>query len=114
MLNDKMVEVLDIINILVIFLSYFGAIIIFYGGIRAAVKVLAIEILSRGNDYSNIRRDFTYKIVLGLEFFIVADLIKSVLEPTFDQLITLAIIVAIRTVVGYSLTHEIKELENRD
>jgi len=107
-----MVQFSDIINIVVLILSYFGAIVIFYGGIRAAVNVIAIEILKRENEYNDIRRDFTSKILIGLEFFIAADLIKSVLEPTFDQLIILAIIVAIRTVVGYSLTHEVKELEN--
>jgi len=109
-----MVQFSDVITLVVLILSYFGAIIIFYGGIRAVVNVIEIEILRRKNDYNDIRRDFTSKILIGLEFFIAADLIKSVLEPTFDQLITLAIIVAIRTVVGYSLTHEIKELENKD
>lgn len=106
-----MIQLIDIINIVVLILSYFGAIVIFYGGIRAAVNIIAAEVLRRKNDYNDIRRDFTSKILIGLEFFIAADLIKSVLEPTFDQLIILAIIVAIRTVVGYSLTHEIKELE---
>ncbi|MGZ7048753.1 MAG: DUF1622 domain-containing protein [Methanobacterium sp.] len=106
-----MVEYPFIILIIVDFLSYFGAIVIFYGGLRAVVGVLKIEILRREKSYNDIRLDFTSKIVLGLEFFIAADLIKSILEPTFDQLIVLAIIVAIRTVVGYSLTHEIKELE---
>jgi len=107
-----MVQFTDVINLVVLILSYFGAIVIFYGGIRAVVSVIEIEILRRKNDYNDIRRDFTSKILIGLEFFIAADLIKSVLEPTFDQLIILAIIVAIRTVVGYSLTHEIKELES--
>lgn len=108
-----MVEYSNIILIIVDFLSYFGALIILYGGIRAIVAVLTIEILKREKSYNDIRLDFTSKIVLGLEFFIAADLIKSILEPTFDQLIVLAIIVAIRTVVGYSLTHEISELEKK-
>jgi uncharacterized membrane protein len=106
-----MVEFSFIILVIVDFLSYFGALIIFYGGIRAVANVLNIEILRKDKSYNDIRLDFTSKIVLGLEFFIAADLIKSILEPTFDQLIVLAIIVAIRTVVGYSLTHEIRELE---
>ncbi len=108
-----MVEYSNIILIIVNFLSYFGALIILYGGIRAIIAVLKIEILKREKSYNDIRLDFTSKIVLGLEFFIAADLIKSILEPTFDQLIVLAIIVAIRTVVGYSLTREIRELEKK-
>ena len=106
-----MVEYSLVILIIVDFLSYFGALIIFYGGLRAVAGVLTIEVLKREKNYNDIRLDFTSKIVLGLEFFIAADLIKSILEPTFSQLIVLAIIVAIRTVVGYSLSHEIRELE---
>ena len=82
-----MVEYSNIILIIVNFLSYFGALIILYGGIRAIIAVLKIEILKREKSYNDIRLDFTSKIVLGLEFFIAADLIKSILEPTFNQLI---------------------------
>lgn len=92
-------------------LSYFGAIVIFYGGIRAVIGVISLEILKKGISYNDIRLDFTPKILIGLEFFIAADLIKTILEPNFNQVIILAIIVAIRTVVGFSLNREIKELE---
>jgi uncharacterized membrane protein len=91
-------------------LALFGAILVFYGGLRAAIKVLSKEILRRSYEYNDIRLDFTNKIVLGLEFFIAADLIKSILEPTLNDVIVLAVIVAIRTVVGYSLNSELKEL----
>lgn len=93
-------------------LAIFGAILVFYGGIRAAIKVLSKEILQRSYNYNDIRLDFTNKIVLGLEFFIAADLIKSVLQPTLNDVIVLAVIVAIRTVVGYSLNAELKELSH--
>ena len=91
-------------------LALFGAILVFYGGLRAAIKVLSKELLRRSYEYNDIRLDFTNKIVLGLEFFIAADLIKSILQPTLNDVIVLAVIVAIRTVVGYSLNTELKEL----
>jgi len=93
-------------------LSYFGAIVIFYGGIRAAIGVLSIEILKRKTSYNYVRMDFTPKILIGLEFFIAGDLIKSILEPNLNQVIILAVIVAIRTIVGFSLGREIRELED--
>ena len=95
-------------------LSYFGAIVIFYGGIRAAIGVLSIEILKRKTSYNTVRMDFTPKLLIGLEFFIAGDLIKSILEPNLNQVIILAIIVAIRTVVGFSLGREIRELEDKN
>ena len=95
-------------------LSYFGAVVIFYGGIRAAIGVLSIEILKRKASYNEVRLDFTPKLLIGLEFFIAGDLIKSIIEPNLNQVIILAIIVSIRTVVGFSLGREIKELEDMD
>ncbi len=93
-------------------LSYFGAIIIFYGGIRAIIGVISLEILKKDTTYNDIRLDFTPKILIGLEFFIAADLIKTILAPNLNQVIILAIIVATRTVIGFSLNREIKQLEN--
>jgi len=93
-------------------LALFGAFLVFYGGIRAAIMVIAREVLGRSYEYNDIRLDFTTKIVLALEFFIAADLIKSILQPTLNDVIVLAVIVAIRTVVGYSLNTELKELSS--
>ncbi|MEL7670860.1 DUF1622 domain-containing protein [Methanobacterium sp.] len=102
--------IVDIASIL----SYFGAVVIFYGGIRSAIGVLSIEILKRKTSYNDVRLDFTPKILIGLEFFIAGDLIKSILEPNLNQVIILAIIVAIRTIVGFSLGREIRELEDKN
>ncbi len=106
-----MIDYGTIVTFVASILSYFGAIIIFYGGIRAAIGVISIEILKRNTNYNDVRLDFTPKILIGLEFFIAADLIKTILEPNFNQVVILAIIVAIRTVVGFSLNREIRELE---
>ncbi len=100
----------DIINYISLFFSIFGALLIVYGGIIAIIQVFKIEIFNKSNDYSGVRIDFTSKIVLALEFFIAADLIRTVIQPTLDEVIILAVIVAIRTVVGYSLDKEAKEI----
>ena len=46
-------------------------------------------------------------ILLGLEFLIAADIIKTVMDPTLDQLAVLGGVVAIRTVLSYFLNKEI-------
>jgi uncharacterized membrane protein len=101
---------LDIITYISLFFSVFGAILIFYGGLRAIIKVLGVEVFKKSSDYNAIRVDFTSKIVLALEFFIAADLIRTVIQPTLNEVIVLAVIVAIRTVVGYSLDKEAKDI----
>lgn len=100
----------DIITFISLFFSIFGAILILYGGLRAIINVLRVELLKHSSDYNAIRVDFTSKIVLALEFFIAADLIRTVIQPTINEVIVLAVIVAIRTVVGYSLNKEANEL----
>ena len=75
---------------------------------------MSLTLKSRAEGFGKIKqknlKDFPLKIVLALEFFIASDLIKAVLEPTLDRVIILAFIVGIRTVVGYSLNQELKEL----
>lgn len=98
------------INYISLFFSIFGAILIFYGGLRSIFNVLRVELFKHSSDYNAIRVDFTSKIVLALEFFIAADLIRTIIQPTINEVIVLAVIVGIRTVVGYSLSKEAKNL----
>lgn len=101
----------DIINLIAHILSTTGAAIIFYGGLRSMFEIVVGEALRRPPNYNAVRRSFTAKILVGLEFFVASDLITSILTPTLDDVIVLAIIVAIRTVVSYTLDKEIKEME---
>ncbi|HEX7467998.1 MAG TPA: DUF1622 domain-containing protein [Methanobacterium sp.] len=100
----------DIITYISLFFSIFGAIIIVYGGLRAIISIIEVEVLKKSLNYNTIRSDFTTKIVIALEFFIAADLIRTVIQPTLDEVIILAVIVAIRTVVGYTLDKEAKDI----
>ncbi len=100
----------DIIRVVAGFLALSGAAIVFSGGLIAVAQILEKEILRRALNYNDIRRSFTSKILMGLEFFIAGDLIKTVLEPSEGQIIILAAIVAIRAVIGYSLSKELRDL----
>lgn len=87
-----------------------GSIIVIYGGIRATINTIIGE-LKRINYYADVRIDFTRKIALGLEFFIAGDLIKTIIAPNFNEVVTLVIIVTIRTVIGYTLSKESEDIE---
>ena len=98
-------------------LSYFilgfeaaGAILIVYGGIRAVVGVLKLELLHKKDlTYTIIRRDFTNKLIFGLEFIIAADLLATIRAPTLEDVLLLGAIVAIRTVLSHFLSKETLE-----
>ncbi len=91
-------------------LGTFGALFVVYGAAIAIVELLARETRVRGISYRDIRWKFTTRILIGLEFFVAADIIKTILEPTFQDLIVLGSLVTIRTVVSYFLGKEVSEL----
>ena len=100
--------------ILRIFSSFFvvaGSALIIYGGLRAILRVILLEFLKRPYKYNEIRRDLTNKIIFGLEFFIAADVLETVLAPTTEELIVLGAVVGIRTVLGYFLGKEATEYQ---
>ena len=48
-------------------------------------------------------------ILLGLDFYIVSDILSSMLHPEWQELVSLAIIGLLRTTIGYFLGKEIAE-----
>ena len=51
-------------------------------------------------------------ILLGLDFYIVSDILSSMLHPELNELISLAVIGLLRTTIGYFLGKEIAEARN--
>ena len=49
-----------------------------------------------------------------LEFLIASDILKTVLEPTLNELALLGGIVVLRTILSVFLNKEIKELESEE
>ena len=82
----------------------------------AAGAVGGLGLLARGvlrgqpirEAYSRVRTFLGRSLLLGLEFLVAGDIIKTVaIEPTFDSVIVLAIIVLVRTVLSLSIDVEI-------
>jgi uncharacterized membrane protein len=91
-------------------LGIFGALFIVYGALIAITQLLKRESGLRWMSYHDIRWILTTRILIGLEFFVAADVLKTILEPTFQDLAVLGSIVAIRTVVSYFLGKEVQEM----
>ncbi|GAB7015388.1 hypothetical protein JCM10550A_07540 [Methanogenium cariaci] len=101
----------EFLHILTFFFEVTGAIIIIYGGLTAIVKMLLLEFRRIKIPYNQIRMSLTSKIVFGLEFLIAADILATIVAPTQQELIMLAVVVVIRTVLGYFLEKEALEFE---
>lgn len=66
---------------------------------------------------TNVRRlraIFGTYLLLGLEFLIASDILKTVLEPTLNELAILGGVVVLRTILSVFLNKEIKELETEN
>lgn len=101
----------ELIHLLVIFFEFVGAILIIYGGAIATGKVILLETGKQPYSYNRIRLELTGKIVFGLEFLIAADILETIISPTQEELVMLAVVVVIRTVLGYFLEKEAKEFQ---
>lgn len=87
-----------------------GAGIMIFGGLGAfvvfALNARRAETLQRA--YPDLRRDLSRCILLGLEVLIVADIVRTIIvDPTFESVAVLGIIVVIRILLSFSLEVEI-------
>jgi uncharacterized membrane protein len=93
-------------------ISVLGVLVIIFGVLCGVVKFLRSEVSAvRGTNVEGERRKLRqilgYYLLLGLEFLIAADIIDTLMKPTTQDLIILGAIVAIRTVISYSLNTEL-------
>ena len=74
----------------------------------AAAVVAALDPARRADAYQGLRRNLGRVILLGLEILIIGDIVRTVVvEPTFDGVAVLGIIVMIRIVLSIALEVEI-------
>jgi uncharacterized membrane protein len=101
-------EFTELVRYISFFFGVIGVAITTFGGVRAIVQIgdrwrRKVEI-----DLAGVKRQFIQVIILGLDFFITADILTSFITPTFDDVILLATVVGIRTVLSVFLTRETK------
>ena len=109
-----MIEILhSSLNALSLVLNVMGALVIIWGVVVSLAKFLRKEIAESNKVVQLnevIRICLGSYLVLGLEFFIAGDIVKTVITPTWDSLGILGAIVVIRTVLSYFLTKDLKKI----
>lgn len=85
------------------------AVLLFGALLAAAAFAWRISRRVRFHDaYHGLRADLGRAILLGLELLVIADIIGTVaIQPTFQNLGVLAVIVAIRTLLSFTLELEV-------
>jgi uncharacterized membrane protein len=86
-----------------------GVFIVAGGMVVATVRLATRRAHDTGNYYSLYRQDVGRAILLGLEFLIAGDIIRTVVvAPTLQNVVVLGLIVLIRTFLSLSLQLEIE------
>ena len=85
-----------------------GAGIMVIGGLVSLVAFLRDSVVKKEASYDRLRRNLGRCILLGLEVLIVADIVRTiVVDPTFESVTVLGVIVLIRILLSFSLEVEI-------
>ncbi len=91
------------IRLIVQFLEFLGILVVTYGSIKAAVQ-LAINIFQKTKIVPDLRRTLAF----GLEFLMAAEIIRSVIVRTMNELVMLGGIIALRGLLGLIIHWEEK------
>ena len=86
-----------------------GVLTILIGTILSLVKFVAARQNDNKRSYKLLRQELGKGILLGLEILVAADIIATVVtEPTMEKVLTLGVIVIIRTFLSLSIELEIE------
>ncbi|MCL2695302.1 MAG: DUF1622 domain-containing protein [Clostridiales bacterium] len=99
----------QILEIIIQAVQFIAILVLLWGGGKAIKDFIMVK---RGPHKKHplllIKIELGRYILLGLEILIVADIIKSILDPNWEGILMLASIVAIRTLISFFLNHEIQ------
>ena len=106
----------QILETTVTLINLFGIMIVFWGFVVAAIAFIRMKLHRHAvvfflKEANEIRAVLGTYILFGLEFMIAGDIIHTFLKPSQEDLIILATIVAIRTVISYFLGREVDQAQ---
>jgi uncharacterized membrane protein len=99
----------SMVDLMVRLIEACGAVVIMIGAVVAIVKFAAALTRRDINQFSAVRLSLARFLVLGLEFQLAADVLRTAISPSFAEIGKLAAIAAIRTVLNYFLNREIAQ-----
>ena len=109
-LIEYIVQIIDVVTIVIIFF-----------GFSYALYLLLVQHIrkffwrtSRPISLNRIRVVLWEYLLLALEFFICADVILSVKDPSYEHLTQLGIVVVIRIMIAHFLQRELQHLEEKE
>lgn len=99
-----------VIGYLVPVIEACGALVVTLGAARAIVRYMRSFLEHDPLQVASLRLQLGQSMVMGLEFQVAADILKTALSPTLTEVALLAALIAVRTALNYLLERELKAL----
>jgi uncharacterized membrane protein len=98
-----------IVELVAVTLEIVGAAVIGIAFLYTGFRTLILYRRRETNVYGQLKSTIGQALQLGLEFLVAADIIRTVtVEPTRQQIITLALLILVRTFLSWSITVELE------
>lgn len=112
--HDILELLIPYFDLAILALNIFSIVVLIWGVIIAGFDFIKSERTNRNRIVMTKQNNFIKSflgsyILLSLEILIAADIIESIIKPTFQDIFKLGILVIIRTVISYFLHKEIED-----
>lgn len=87
-----------------------GAAVIILGVIRTVVQFIHHRLQLDRACLTSIRFELVQSLIMGLEFQLAADVLKTALSPTWNHILLLAGLIGLRTALSFLMEHEFHTL----
>jgi uncharacterized membrane protein len=99
-----------VIGVLVPFIELAGALVIVWGVLHTFIGHLRSSFSLDPHIVGHLRSQMVQSLVLGLEYQVAADVLRTAHAPTWTDIGHLAALIALRTVLNYVLEREAEHL----
>lgn len=101
------------VDIVILAINFLSILVLVWGVLICAKRFIAVVFSREGKSAAQYKTmdakiELGRYVLLGLEILIIADIIATIVHPDIEEIIKLAAIVAIRTVISYFLNKEIE------
>jgi uncharacterized membrane protein len=102
-------------NIIALFIEAAAVIVVTFGAIQVLAGLVVAAAQGRAGEQKGreLWLRFATWILLALEFALAADLVRTAVAPTWDDISKLAVIATIRTMLNYFLAKDIASFDEK-
>lgn len=103
--------IIEILEKLVMLIKLISVAVLLVGLLSYLKDIVIVVFLKKSKEIKIIKNKLGVIVLLGLEILIIADIVETIINPSFKDIGLLASIVAIRTAISYFLNKEIENSE---